>query len=125
MRLSLIEGELGVARLAAEDPAPAWSQSGSITSLTRTADEFSVVCAASAIPPGVHAERGWRCLRVAGPLDFSLTGILASILAPLAAAKVSVFTLSSYETDYVLVRSHSLETAIECLRAAGHEVVRE
>ena len=125
MRLSLIEGEFGVARLDADDPAPAWSQTGSITSLTRTAEELSVVCAASAIPPGFRAERGWSCLRVVGPLDFSMTGVLSSIVGPLAAAKVSVFTLSTYDTDYLLVRSRSLQTAIECLRAAGHEVLRE
>ena len=125
MRLAVVEGEFGVARLHADDPAPGWAQSGSITSLTRTADELSVVCAAAAIPGGVRAERGWRCLQVVGPLDFSLTGILASIVDPLAAAKVSVFTLSTYDTDYVLVRGQSLGTALECLREAGHEVPGE
>jgi hypothetical protein len=122
VKLAVVEGEFGVARLLAHDPVPGWAHVGSITSWTRTTDELSVVCAAGAIPPGVPAERGWRCLRIVGPLDFSLTGILASILGPLAAAKVSVFTLSTYETDYVLVRVPSLAEAIECLRAAGHEV---
>jgi hypothetical protein len=125
VRLAVLEGEFGVARLHADDPAPGWAREGSITSLTRTADELSVVCAAEAIPAGVRAERGWRCLRVVGPLDLSLTGILASIVGPLAAAKVSVFTLSTHDTDYVLVRGQSLGTVLECLRAAGHEVIGE
>jgi hypothetical protein len=125
VRLAVVEGEFGVARLHADDPAPGWAREGSITSVTRTADELSIVCAAETIPADVRAERGWRCIRVVGPLDFSLTGILASIVGPLAAAKVSVFTLSTYETDYVLVRGPRLGAAIECLRAAGHEVLDE
>jgi hypothetical protein len=123
VRLALVEGEFGVARLAADDPAPDWAAQGSFTSLTRTADELSVVCAAAAIPAGFRAERGWRCLRVVGPLDLSMTGVLSSIVGPLAAAEISVFTLSTYDTDYVLIREQRLAAAVDCLRAAGHEVL--
>jgi uncharacterized protein len=122
MRLAVVEGEFGVARLAANDPAPEWAH-GSITCLTRTADELSIVCAAGAIPVAVRAERGWRCLRVVGTLDFSLTGVLSSIVGPLAAANISVFALSTYDTDYLLVRGQRLAAAIDALRAAGHEVL--
>jgi hypothetical protein len=122
MKLVALEGEMVVARLAADDPIPAWATRGSISSITRTAEELSVVCAAADVPPGVQAERGWRCLRVAGPLDFSLTGVLASILGPLATAGVSIVAISTYDTDYVLVREQSFAPAVECLRAAGHEV---
>ncbi len=124
MKLVVLEDELAVARLDATEPTPAWAAQGSVSSLTRTPEELSVVCAAAAVPPDVRAERGWRCLRVAGRLDFSLTGVLASIANPLAAAKVSIFALSTYDTDYVLVREQSLAAAIECLSAAGHEVTR-
>ena len=93
--------------------------------MTRTAEELSIVCAAAAIPTGVRVVRGWRCLRVAGRLDFSLTGVLASIAAPLAAANVSIFAVSTSDTDYVLVPGESLTAAMEALSASGHEVVSE
>jgi uncharacterized protein len=123
MRLALLDGELGIARLGPDDPVPAWGGQGPVCSTTRTGQELSVLCAAGAIPEGVRAERGWRCLRVAGRLDFSLTGVLASIAGPLAAAGVSIFALSTYDTDYVLVAARSLDVAVEALRRAGHEVV--
>jgi len=122
MKLVVLENELAVARLGATDPIPAWAAQGNFSSVTRTAEELSVVCAAEAIPANVQAERGWRCLRVAGRLDFSQTGVLVSIAGPLAAAKVSIFAVSTYDTDYVLVRDHAMMAVIECLSAAGHEV---
>jgi uncharacterized protein len=122
MKLVVLEDELAVARLGATDPIPAWAAQGNFSSVTRTAEELSVVCAAEIIPASVQAERGWRCFRVAGRLDFSQTGVLASIAGPLAAAKVSIFAVSTYDTDYVLVRDHAMTAAIECLSAAGHEV---
>lgn len=125
MKLVLLDGELAVARLAGDETAPPWAMEGALSSVTRTAEELSVVCAAAAVPAGVRAERGWRCLRVAGPLDLSLTGVLASIAAPLAAAGVSLFAVSTYDTDYVLVREESLGAAVDCLRAAGHDVIGE
>jgi hypothetical protein len=123
VKLVLLDGEFAVARLPGDEATPAWATEGSLSSVTRTAEELSVVCAASAVPAGVRAERGWRCLRVAGRLDLSLTGVLASIAAPLAAAGVSLFAMSTYDTDYVLVRAEALGAAADCLRAAGHEVV--
>jgi hypothetical protein len=122
MRLAVVEGELGVARLEADAPVPAWAWQGALSSVTRTGQELSVVCGLDAIPSDVQAERGFRCLRVEGPLDFSLTGVLASIAGPLAEAQVSLFAVSTYDTDYILVAGRSLGRAIDCLRAAGHEV---
>lgn len=112
-----------MARLEADAPTPAWAARGGFSSITRTADELSVICAAEVIPPDVKAERGWRCLAVVGPLDFSLTGVLASIMAPLATAGVSILSVSTHDTDYVFVRAPTLRAAIEHLRAAGHEIV--
>ena len=123
MNLIVLDGELGVARLGAADPIPLWAAEGILSSITRTAEELSVVCSAAAIPANVQAERAWRGLRVAGRLDFSLTGVLASLAAPLAAGNVSIFAVSTYDTDYILVRSHALAAALDCLRAAGHQVV--
>jgi hypothetical protein len=123
MKIVVLDDEFAITRLGATDPAPAWAEQGGLSSVTRTAEELSVVCAASAVPASVQAERGWRCLRVAGRLDLSLTGVLASIADPLAAAELSIFAVSTYDTDYVLVRKQSSMAAIGCLRAAGHEVV--
>jgi len=122
MKLILLPDELAVARLDAAEPVPAWAEQRSLWSVTRTAEELSVVCDASGVPPDVQAERGWRCFRVAGSLDFALTGVLLAILGPLAAAKISIFAISTYDTDYVLVRGRDLGAAARALTAAGHEL---
>ena len=123
MQLALLAGELGVVRLGPREPVPAWATGGGFSSVTRTGDELSVVCAADAIPVDVQAGRGWRGLRVVGQLDFTLTGVLASIAGPLAEAEVSIFALSTFDTDYVLVRGDDLLRAVAALRAAGHDVL--
>lgn len=104
---------------------PPWTDSpGTLLSVTRTPDEVSIVCDATLPPAEARAERGWSCLRVLGPLDFALVGILASITSALASAGISLFALSTYDTDYVLVRTSSIEDAIVALTAAGHSVRR-
>jgi hypothetical protein len=80
------------------------------------------VCPAARVPDDVRAERGWRALAVAGPLDFALTGVLAALAGPLADAGVSIFAIATYDTDYVLVRADRLADAVGALRAAGHRV---
>jgi hypothetical protein len=122
MKLLVLDGEFAVAKLPATDPVPAWAGYGPFASVTRTDEGLSVVCAAGGMPPDVKAERGWRCLRVAGRLDFSLTGVLAAIAGPLAAAEISMFAISTYDTDYILVREATLTSAVECLRESGHDV---
>jgi uncharacterized protein len=122
VNLTILPDELGVARLEPNERIPAWATQGAVSSVTRTADELSIVCDVGAIPEGVRAERGWRCLQVAGPLDFSLTGILASLAGPLAAAGVSIFAISTFDTDYILVRSGALDQAVDCLERAGHAI---
>jgi hypothetical protein len=88
----------------------------------RTARETSVVCAEADVPPDVRAERGRRALEVAGPLDLGLTGVLASIAVPLATARVAIFAVATYDTDYVLVRDDRLAAAVHALEDAGHRV---
>ena len=122
MKLIVLPDELAIARLDPAAAIPAWTSHGPISSTTRTAEELSLVCAAASVPDDAPAERGWRCLRVAGKLDFSLTGVLASIAGPLADAGVSIFAISTYDTDYILVRGRALPTAIAALTAAGHDV---
>jgi len=120
IRLSILGSTLAVCRLAADDAFPAWLSARGFVSVTRTADELSVVCAADAVPANVRCEAGWRALAVEGPLDFGVTGILASIAAPLAEAGISIFAISTFDTDYVLVKAERLGDAVEALRRAGH-----
>lgn len=118
--LSLLPDTFAVCRLPPDAPLPAWAMGGAFHAITRTADELSLVCAQQLVPAGVTCQPGWRCLQVAGPLDFSLTGVLASLAAPLADAGVSIFALSTYDTDYLLTPERSLDTALAALRGAGH-----
>src|SRR6185312_8147250 len=91
-------------------------------SITRTPKELSIVCAQGLVPDGVRSESDWRCLMIQGPLDFSLTGVLSALLAPLADAGVGIFALSTFDTDYLLVCAAQLDLAVETLSAAGHLV---
>jgi hypothetical protein len=121
LNLLLLPDLYAVCRLPAGAPVPAWAV-GDLVSVTRTSEETAVVCLQGAVPDAVHREAGWRCLRVAGKLDFSLVGVLASLLVPLAEPGVSVFALSTFDTDYVLVQEAGLGKALAALRAAGHEI---
>jgi hypothetical protein len=120
LTLRALPQELAVCRLAPDAPRPAWV-GGGFASVTRTTTELSVVCEASAVPSGVRAERGWRALVMTGTFDLTLVGVLKQLLDPLAEAGVSVFVLSTFDTDYVLVRR--LPDAIEALGRSGIEVL--
>jgi uncharacterized protein len=122
--LTVLPDVLALCRLPGGAAAPHWLDGEVFASVTRTPEETSVVCRAAIVPPGIRAEGGWRALRVAGPLDFALTGVLLSLLGPLAAAGVSVFALSTFDTDVVLVREAALDDALAALADAGHRVVR-
>lgn len=123
MNLSLSPEKLSVCQLAPDAPIPGWATPAlGFASITRTRQELSIVCATSLVPVGVRHETGWRILQVEGPLDFNLTGILASLLTPLAKAGVSIFALSTYNTDYVLLKDEKVPVALQTLRAAGHTI---
>ena len=122
LHLTLLPERLAVCKLPAGSLVPKWATAGAVRSITWTSDGTSVVCAEEAVPESVQAEAGWRALMVAGPLDFALTGILLAIAQPLERAAVSIFAMSTYDTDYVLVRESSLGAALDALTAAGHIV---
>jgi hypothetical protein len=122
LTISLLPGTYAVSRLGSEARLPRWATSGRFFSVTRTADELSVVCDERAIPGEITREGGWRCLKVLGPLDFGLTGILASLTAPLAEASISIFAISTYETDYIMVKAVDLERAVAVLSGSGHQI---
>jgi hypothetical protein len=123
-RLSLIlsSNRLAVCRLDGDAPVPDWALRPGWFSITRTEEELSVVCPQVLVPESIRAERGWRALRIAGVLDLSQVGVLASLASPLAGAGISLFALSTYDTDYLLVKEHDLSRAVEVLVAAGHAV---
>jgi len=122
LTLVVVDGVFAVCRLEPGAPIPIWSTADDFFSITRTADELSVVCRQDAVPDGINCERGWRCLRVAGTIPFSVVGVLASLTAPLADAGISVFALSTFDTDYLLVKAKDLERAVDVLRRRGHTI---
>lgn len=117
-RLELLPGRFAIARLAATDAIPAWA-GGTFVSITRTPAELSVVCDEAAVPVDVLAERGWRAMRVIGPIPFEVTGVAAALTAPLAAAGISVFLLATFDTDYLLVKDAVCDRACAALRDTG------
>ncbi len=122
LTLELLAERLVIVRLPPDADVPQLPLGGALLSLTVTRDEISIVCSEDAAPVGTEIAVGWRALRVAGELDFSLVGIMAALTGALAAAGVSVFALSTFTTDYLLVREEALAQAIAALRAAGHAV---
>ena len=118
--LSILPEIFAIARLDPLAPLPVLEDAGTLASITRTPEELSLLCVEGAVPAGASASRGWRAIRVVGALDFSLTGILASLASPLADARISIFALSTHDTDYVLVKDETLPRAVDALTGAGH-----
>ena len=117
-------------RLASDTPIPAWALENGFFCVVRTRDELSIVCSEdicteNRIPDAALTERGWLALKLEGPFPFSMTGVLASFLQPLAEARIPIFAISTFETDYVLIKRENLEQAVVALGAAGHEKVGE
>jgi uncharacterized protein len=115
LELGLLDERFAICRLPAGSPLPDWFAPGPLASATWTEDELSILTLEADVPPDARAERGWRVFKVVGPLDFALTGILASMATPLAEAGISIFALSTYDTDYVLVPEGRLEGATRVL----------
>jgi hypothetical protein len=116
--LRLLHGELAILQLLPDATTPSWLSYSArpLVSVTRTADELSVVCPSSEVPVGMTCEAGWRAFGVEGKLDFSAVGILSTILGALAGAGISIFSISTFDTDYILVRTDVLEKARSVLR---------
>jgi hypothetical protein len=123
MELQVLEETLALARLAADAPVPAWVAGRDFLAVVRTRSELSIVCRDDAVPrTHTEVERGFRALAVVGTLDFALTGIVAALSTPLAAAGISIFGISTYDTDHILVREENLAAAKAALVAAGHTI---
>ena len=120
--LRILPNRFAICRITNNSAIPNWALTASFIAITRTFDELSIVCEQDNLPDGLKAEKDWRLIKVDGPLDFSLTGILASIASPLAEAKISLFAISTFDTDYFLVKETMLEDAGRCLIAAGFSI---
>lgn len=120
LNLSVLDGSFSVCRLAPDTGIPRWVPTKGLVSITRTAEELSIVCQSDVVPDSVRTEGGFRVLKIEGPFDFSLTGILLAVIGPLADAGVSIFAVSTYDTDYVLVKKNELTLAVSVLQASGH-----
>jgi hypothetical protein len=124
MTLAVLDDLFSICRLGPAAPIPDWAHAGALVSITRTGDELSIVCPQSLVPQGIRAEQDFRALKIEGPLDFSLTGLLANLSGALAAANISLFALSTFDTDYILVRDRDALRAVQALEGAGHQIQR-
>jgi hypothetical protein len=125
VELRTLSETYALARLAADAPVPAWVGGLEFLAVVRTRNELSIVCSEDSVPPShTEVQRGFRCLVVAGTLDFAQTGIIAQLAQPLADAGISIFSVSTYDTDHILVREDHYERAKAALEGAGHTVDR-
>jgi hypothetical protein len=122
LQLMVDAGLFAICRLAADAAIPTWATAGRTFSISRSGEELSVLCLQELVPSGIRCEGDWRCVRVAGPLEFSQIGVLASLLGPLAEAGISVLAISTFDTDYLLVKQANFEQATAVLRQSGHKI---
>lgn len=122
LNLRLLEKKYGVCRLSKDEAIPKWGYKGEFFSITKTDDEVSIVTEEENIPEDIKCERQWRILKIEGPLDFSLVGILSKISTLLAENSISIFAISTYDTDYILVKEQCIEKAIEVLNNNNYYV---
>lgn len=123
MKLKILDTTFSVVKIPPNETIPLWAISADVFSITRTDEELSIVCPSDCLPASEefeYAENGWSCIKVEGILDFSLTGILSSLANTLAENTISIFAISTYNTDYLLIKSHSIEKAKVVLENEGH-----
>lgn len=123
---SLLQGPYSLVRFPPDAPVPDWAFApGEFVSVTRATDELSVVCPAARVPAGVRSDGGWCCLKLQGPFAFDQVGILSSFAVPLAQAGVGIFAISTFDTDYILVKETQRELAVQALVSAGHTIATD
>jgi uncharacterized protein len=123
MKLSMLPGLFAMVQLPTQASIPGWALEGDFFSVTRTHEELSLVCLQANVPQGVQKiDLNWHCLKLHGPFEFSQTGVLLAVLEPLAQAQIGIFAVSTFDTDYVLVKAQDIDSAMTALRTLGHEV---
>ena len=123
LKFRWLPGHYAVVRLAPDAPVPDWATKGEFTSITRTADELSIVSPVGNLPADVHSPHRWICLKLEGPFPFSQTGVLLSFIEPLSNDGIPIFAIATYDTDYVLIQEEFAGMAIEVLKQATHELI--
>lgn len=121
LTLKLLPATYTIWQLPSDAPTPTIA-AGIFTTVIRTADELSGVCEATQVPVGATIDAGWRCLQFVGPFDLTLTGIMVRVATPLAQAGVPIFTLATYNTDFILVPGARLADACDAITQAGHTI---
>lgn len=116
LNLQLLPAIYGVCKLSPNDSIPKWATASTFYSITKTSEELSIVCLQENIPSSIQCEKDWRILKIKGPLDFSLIGILSSLSNLMALNQISIFALSTYDTDYILIKQKDIDNAIQMLR---------
>ena len=122
MKLALLTGRFAVCKVGPQEAGPEPASSRSLHSVTRAGDETTVVCEEGAVAGGMLCETGWRAIKVDEVLDFSATGVLSSLAGPLAEAGISIFAVSTFSTDYLLIKDNELSRALACLVEAGFTI---
>jgi len=122
LKLSLLDGMYAICAFESDTPIPDWAVTASLCSITRTKKELTVVCPQNIIPAGIKHDHGWRCFRIDGSFDLNQIGVISSLAAPLAQAGISIFVVSSYDTDYIMVNEEKVEQAIAVISGDGHSI---
>ncbi|CUH97386.1 hypothetical protein P22_3514 [Propionispora sp. 2/2-37] len=123
LTMDVLPDKIGICKLDVNQEIPLWALQGEFFSITKTTEELSIVCSEENIPGAVLCERGWRALKLKGPFPFDLVGIVAQVSAAVARAGVGIFVISTYDTDYILVKAKDLDSAVEALRNDGHSIM--
>ena len=123
LTISVCPGRFAIARFTPDAEIPAWATQGTFISVTRTSEELSVVCGEESVPSGFDAARGWRLYKLEGPFAFDEVGVLASVAGPLAEAAIGIFVVSTFDTDYILVKEEKFAEAEQVLKQAGHRIL--
>jgi len=122
LKFNTLPDRFAICRLSPDSAIPPWANQGAFVSITRTADELSIICAAANVPADLNVEREWICFRLEGPIPFTQTGVVTSFVQPLSDNAIPIFVLSTYDTDYILIKEAFSELAFEILRKAGHQL---
>jgi len=121
-RISILPDHLAICRLDPDDDIPQWALKDRFICITRTLEELSIVAPASLIPAHLPHDRGWKCVKIEGPLDLTLSGLLVSVISPLSQAGISVLVIATYDTDYFLVKEAQIALAVQIMKGEGHDV---
>jgi len=122
LNLTLLRGKFAIAQLPPDAAIPAWISQSSFFSISRSAEELSIICEADIVPDNIKQELDWRALRVQGPIAFEQVGVLANLSTTLADGAISIFSVSTFDTDYMLVKQPDIPAALKLLEAKGHTI---